>query len=46
MAEQWEEAPSLYLQLDAKSLFHGDDLKENRIQEMEFYSEKENRHDK
>ncbi|KAK2411328.1 P-loop containing nucleoside triphosphate hydrolase superfamily protein [Trifolium repens] len=35
MAEQWEEAPSLYLQLDAKSLFHGDDLKENRIQEVD-----------
>lgn len=35
MAEQWEEAPSLYLQLDMKSLFHGDDLKENRIQEVD-----------
>ncbi|KAK7292237.1 hypothetical protein RIF29_08014 [Crotalaria pallida] len=35
MAGQWEEASSLYLQLDAKSLFHGDDLKENRIQEVD-----------
>ncbi|XP_027192991.1 uncharacterized protein [Cicer arietinum] len=35
MAEQWEEAPSLYLQLDVKSLFHGDDLTENRIQEVD-----------
>ncbi|XP_019451155.1 PREDICTED: YLP motif-containing protein 1 isoform X2 [Lupinus angustifolius] len=35
MAGQWEEAPSLYLQLDAKSLFHGDDLKESRIQEVD-----------
>ncbi|CAI8610019.1 unnamed protein product [Vicia faba] len=34
MAEQWEDSPSLYLQLDAKTLFHGDDLKENRIQEI------------
>ncbi|CAL5198353.1 unnamed protein product [Lathyrus oleraceus] len=35
MAEQWEDSPSLYLQLDVKSLFHGDDLKENRIQEVD-----------
>jgi YLP motif-containing protein 1 len=37
-ARQWEEAPSLYLQLDVKSLFHGDDLKESGIQEViEYY---------
>ncbi|KAJ1378450.1 YLP motif-containing protein 1 [Sesbania bispinosa] len=35
MAGQWEEAPSLYLQLDVKSLFHGDDLKESKIQEVD-----------
>nr|KJB50873.1 hypothetical protein B456_008G191000 [Gossypium raimondii] len=35
MAGQWEEAPSLYLQLDIKSLFHGDDLKESGIQEVD-----------
>ncbi|KAG2407708.1 uncharacterized protein HKW66_Vig0025300 [Vigna angularis] len=35
MSKQWEEAPSLYLQLDVKSLFHGDDLKESRIQEVD-----------
>ncbi|XP_021285654.1 YLP motif-containing protein 1 isoform X2 [Herrania umbratica] len=35
MAGQWEEAPSLYLHLDIKSLFHGDDLKESGIQEVD-----------
>ncbi|KAK7265772.1 hypothetical protein RJT34_33395 [Clitoria ternatea] len=35
MCKQWEEVPSLYLQLDVKSLFHGDDLKESRIQEVD-----------
>ncbi|XP_061346603.1 uncharacterized protein LOC133292228 [Gastrolobium bilobum] len=35
MAGQWEEAPSLYLKLDVKSLFHGDDLKESRIKEVD-----------
>ncbi|KAF7838423.1 pollen-specific leucine-rich repeat extensin-like protein 1 isoform X1 [Senna tora] len=35
MARQWEEAPSLYLQLDVKSLFHGDDLRESRILEVD-----------
>ncbi|WVZ11548.1 hypothetical protein V8G54_016078 [Vigna mungo] len=35
MSKQWEEAPPLYLQLDVKSLFHGDDLKESRIQEVD-----------
>ncbi|KAK4264232.1 hypothetical protein QN277_025440 [Acacia crassicarpa] len=35
MAGQWEEAPSLYLQLDVKSLFHGDDLRESRILEVD-----------
>ncbi|XP_010925361.1 uncharacterized protein [Elaeis guineensis] len=35
MAAQWEEAPSLYLQLDIQSLFHGDDLNEHSIQEVD-----------
>lgn len=35
MASQWEDAPSMYLQLDAKSLFQGDDLKETGIQEID-----------
>ncbi|KAH9719804.1 P-loop containing nucleoside triphosphate hydrolases superfamily protein [Citrus sinensis] len=35
MAGQWEEAPTLYLQLDIKTLFHGDDLKESGIKEVE-----------
>ncbi|KAK3440127.1 hypothetical protein EUGRSUZ_B00434 [Eucalyptus grandis] len=35
MAGQWEEAPALYWQLDVKSLFHGDDLKESGIQEVD-----------
>ncbi|OVA09066.1 YLP motif-containing protein 1 [Macleaya cordata] len=34
MAELWEEAPYLYLQLDAQSLFHGDALNESGIQEV------------
>ncbi|KAK9277819.1 hypothetical protein L1049_027375 [Liquidambar formosana] len=41
MAGQWEEAPSLYLQLDIKSLFHGDDLKESGIQEVDMDMEDE-----
>ncbi|KAK2663985.1 hypothetical protein Ddye_002559 [Dipteronia dyeriana] len=41
MAEQWEEAPSLYLQLDIKSLFHGDDLKESGIKEVDMDMEDE-----
>ncbi|KAJ9163651.1 hypothetical protein P3X46_023296 [Hevea brasiliensis] len=39
MARQWEEAPALYLQLDIKSLFHGDDLKESGIQEVDMDTE-------
>ncbi|CAH2043793.1 unnamed protein product [Thlaspi arvense] len=35
MAEQWEEAPSLYMQLDIKSLTRWDDLKESGIQEVD-----------
>ncbi|KAF9604223.1 hypothetical protein IFM89_004929 [Coptis chinensis] len=35
MAELWEEAPSLYLRLDIQSLFHGDDLEEHGIQEVD-----------
>ncbi|GMJ05739.1 hypothetical protein HRI_004243100 [Hibiscus trionum] len=42
MAEQWEEAPSLYMQLDMKSLFHGDDLMESGIQEVDMDMEDEN----
>ncbi|KAK1312743.1 hypothetical protein QJS10_CPA07g00380 [Acorus calamus] len=41
MADQWEEAPSLYLQLDAQSLFHGDNLKEHSIQEVDMDTEDE-----
>ncbi|KAG6635395.1 hypothetical protein CIPAW_11G039300 [Carya illinoinensis] len=41
MARQWEEAPSLYLQLDVKSLFHGDDLKDGGIQEVDMDMEDE-----
>ncbi|CAA6666218.1 unnamed protein product [Spirodela intermedia] len=35
MAERWEEAPPFYLQLDVQSLFRGDDLNENNIQEVD-----------
>ncbi|GAV73831.1 AAA_33 domain-containing protein [Cephalotus follicularis] len=35
MAGLWEEAPPLYLQLDIKLLFHGDNLKESGIQEVD-----------
>ncbi|KAF8112584.1 hypothetical protein N665_0063s0070 [Sinapis alba] len=35
MAEQWEEAPSLYMQLDIKSLTRWDDLKESGIEEVD-----------
>ncbi|CAN7023515.1 hypothetical protein IGI04_023855 [Brassica rapa subsp. trilocularis] len=35
MAEQWEEAPSLYMQLDIKSLKRWDDLKESGIEEVD-----------
>ncbi|KAI4336032.1 hypothetical protein L6164_014608 [Bauhinia variegata] len=41
MAGHWEEAPSLYLQLDVKSLFHGDELKESKIQEVDMDMEDE-----
>ncbi|KAL2936066.1 YLP motif-containing protein 1 [Bienertia sinuspersici] len=34
MAAQWEDAPSLYLQVDIKCLFQGDELKESNIQEV------------
>ncbi|KAK9684604.1 hypothetical protein RND81_10G220300 [Saponaria officinalis] len=39
MSAKWEEAPSLYLQLDVKSLFHGDDLKESNIKEVDMDTE-------
>lgn len=39
MAAQWEEAPSMYLQVDIKSLFHGDDLKESNIEEVDMDTE-------
>ncbi|XP_019152801.1 PREDICTED: uncharacterized protein LOC109149473 isoform X1 [Ipomoea nil] len=32
---QWEEAPSLYLKLDVKSLIHGDDLEHGGIEEVD-----------
>ncbi|XP_020679770.1 uncharacterized protein LOC110097619 isoform X2 [Dendrobium catenatum] len=35
MAEQWEEAPPLYLHLDIQSLFGGDDLIDQSIQEVD-----------
>ncbi|XP_022755434.1 uncharacterized protein LOC111303436 [Durio zibethinus] len=35
MAGQWKEAPSLYLQLDIRSLSHGDDLKKSGIREVD-----------
>ncbi|KAJ0231343.1 Uncharacterized protein HA466_0300050 [Hirschfeldia incana] len=35
MAEQWEEAPSLYMKLDIKSLTRCDDLKESGIEEVD-----------
>ncbi|CAN4099356.1 unnamed protein product [Withania somnifera] len=35
MAGQWEEAPSMYLKLDVKSLLHGDALDEGGIQEVD-----------
>ncbi|KAH6797373.1 P-loop containing nucleoside triphosphate hydrolases superfamily protein [Perilla frutescens var. hirtella] len=39
MANQWEEAPSLYMKLDIKSLLHGDDLEENGIEEVDMDTE-------
>ncbi|KAL9227383.1 hypothetical protein vseg_003074 [Gypsophila vaccaria] len=41
MAAKWEEASSLYLQLEVKSLFHGDDLKESNIKEVDMDTENE-----
>ncbi|KAL7139171.1 hypothetical protein ABFS83_09G033000 [Erythranthe nasuta] len=42
MANRWEEAPSLYMKLDAKSLLHGDRLEENGIQEVDMDTEDTN----
>ncbi|KAL2936065.1 YLP motif-containing protein 1 [Bienertia sinuspersici] len=39
MAAQWEDAPSLYLQVDIKCLFQGDELKESNIQEVDMDTE-------
>ncbi|XP_034894194.1 LOW QUALITY PROTEIN: uncharacterized protein [Populus alba] len=39
MARRWEEAPLIYTQLDIKSLFCGDDLKKNGIQEVDMDTE-------
>ncbi|KAF8408056.1 hypothetical protein HHK36_007197 [Tetracentron sinense] len=39
MAGQWEEAPPVYLQLDIQSLFHGDNLNEGGIQEVDMDTE-------
>ncbi|CAI9112273.1 OLC1v1012694C2 [Oldenlandia corymbosa var. corymbosa] len=41
MADLWEEAPSLYLKLDIKSLLRGDCLEENGIQEVDMDMEDE-----
>ncbi|KAI3513465.1 hypothetical protein L1887_20799 [Cichorium endivia] len=41
MSTQWEEAPSLYLKLDVKSLLHGDDFDESGIQEVDMDMEDE-----
>ncbi|PWA73215.1 YLP motif-containing protein 1 [Artemisia annua] len=35
MAGQWEEAPSLYMKMDIKSLLHGDGFDESGIQEVD-----------
>ncbi|GAA0159661.1 DNA metabolism protein [Lithospermum erythrorhizon] len=35
MADQWEEAPSMYLQLDIRSLLHGDKLLDSEIEEVD-----------
>ncbi|GER49997.1 P-loop containing nucleoside triphosphatehydrolases superfamily protein [Striga asiatica] len=42
MARRWEEAPSLYMKLDIKSLLRGDDLEENGIQEVDMDTEDDN----
>ncbi|CAA0826814.1 P-loop containing nucleoside triphosphate hydrolases superfamily protein [Striga hermonthica] len=42
MASRWEEAPSLYMKLDIKSLLRGDDLEENGIQEVDMDTEDDN----
>lgn len=41
MARQWEEAPSLYLKMDIKSLLHGDGFDESGIQEVDMDMEEE-----
>nr|GEV60627.1 YLP motif-containing protein 1 [Tanacetum cinerariifolium] len=41
MAGQWEEAPSLYMKMDIKSLLHGDDFDESGIQEVDMDMEDE-----
>ncbi|XP_068651151.1 uncharacterized protein [Aristolochia californica] len=41
MADQWEQSPPLYLQLDVQSLFRGDDLNEGSIQEVDMDMEDE-----
>ncbi|CAH9078740.1 unnamed protein product [Cuscuta europaea] len=35
LSDRWEEAPSIYLKLDIKSLLHGDSLEHGAIQEVE-----------
>lgn len=39
MAADWEEAPPLYVRLDTHSLFHGDNLHEHSIQEVDMDTE-------
>ncbi|KAJ7956350.1 YLP motif-containing protein 1 [Quillaja saponaria] len=41
MTGKWEKAPSIYLQLDLKSLFHGDNLMESKILEVDMDMEDE-----
>ncbi|KAJ9560153.1 hypothetical protein OSB04_005313 [Centaurea solstitialis] len=41
MAGQWEEAPSLYLKMDIKSLLHGDGFDDSGIQEVDMDMEDE-----
>nr|XP_043635824.1 uncharacterized protein LOC122606976 [Erigeron canadensis] len=41
MATQWEEAPSLYMKMDIKSLLHRDNVDENGIQEVDMDMEDE-----
>ncbi|XP_042499819.1 uncharacterized protein LOC122078008 [Macadamia integrifolia] len=41
MADEWEEAPPLYLRVDIQSLFHGDNLNKCGIQELGYSKDEE-----